>query len=112
MKYLESFNLKETQKKLKNIATSYFTGSDYDIDLYYKYFVIIHNFLFLENLYFDEVKLNNKELLSNINIPEINSKEEAVSFFKELYDVNSDVRFSIETLDSIEEIRQFKLKLR
>lgn len=74
-------------------------------DLYIKYFIIIHNFLLLENQFFDIVKLNNKEINRHLNLPKLETLDEVINKFKELYDTNSKVRFGVETFDSIEEIR-------
>jgi hypothetical protein len=81
-------------------------GGDFNnFDLYIKYFIILHNFLLLENQYFDIVKLSNKEINRYLNLPKLESLDQVINKFKELYDTNSKVRFGVETFDSIEEIR-------
>jgi ASC-1-like (ASCH) protein len=59
----------------------------------------------LEDRYFDIVKLSNKEINKYLNLPKLESLDEVINKFNELYDTNSNVRFGVETLDSIEEIR-------
>lgn len=71
-----------------------------------KYFTIIHNFLYLESMYLDLVKQCNKELNKNLTLPGNATLSEIKSMFSELYDPYNNVRFSVETLDSIEEIDQ------
>ncbi len=84
---------------------------DSDIDgIYLNYFIIIHNFLFIENKYIELVKICGKELNSNLNLPKLLTKDEVIDKFTELYDVNSLVRFSVETFDSIDEVRLFLLE--
>ncbi len=76
-------------------------------DIYTNYFVIIHNFLLLEDRFFDLVKLSNKELNTNLNLPKLSTVNDVIDKFNELYNTNSLVRFSVETMDSIEEVRTF-----
>lgn len=85
-------------------------GGDYNkFDIIIRYFIIIHNFLYLENSYFDIVKLSNKEINKYLNLPKLESLDDVISKFTELYDTNNKVRFAVETLDSIEEVRLLKL---
>ena len=69
----KSVNFTENQKRLREyikiLKENYDLGFDKDnrgnfnkFDLYIKYFIVLHNFLFLENRYFDAVKLSNKEI--------------------------------------------------
>ncbi len=112
---INSVNFTENQKRLREyikiLKENYDLGFVNDennfnrFDLYIKYFIIIHNFLFLEKKYFDIVKLSNKEINNNLNLPKLGSLDEVIIKFNELYDTKSKVRFGVETLDSIEEIR-------
>lgn len=117
-----SINFTENQKKLREyikiLEENYDLGSVKDeggnfnsFDLYIKYFIIIHNFLYLENRYFDIVKLSNKEINKYLNLPKLESLDDVINKFTELYDTNNKVRFAVETLDSIEEVRLLKSKL-
>jgi hypothetical protein len=69
------------------------------------YFIVLHNFLMIEQLFLDEIKLNNKEILVNLKLREVNDINNVLIVFAELYDINSKVRNNVETLDSIEPIR-------
>jgi len=116
-------NFTENQKRLreyiKTLKENYDLGIVKDeggnsnrFYIYISYFIIIHNFLFLENQYFDIVKLSNKEINKYLNLPKLESLDEVINKFSELYDTNSKVRFGVETLDSIEEIRLLLPKLK
>jgi len=111
-----SINFTENQKRLReyikilkenyDLGMVKDDGGDYNkFDIIIRYFIIIHNFLYLENSYFDIVKLSNKEINKYLNLPKLESLDDVISKFTDLYDTNSKVRFSVETLDSIEEIR-------
>jgi hypothetical protein len=119
----KSINFTENQKRLreyikilkKNYDLGFVKdkGGDYNkFDIIIKYFIIIHNFLYLENNYFNIVKLSNKEINKYLNLPKLKNLDEIINKFNELYDTNSKVRFAIETLDSIEEIRLLLPKLK
>ena len=69
------------------------------------YFIIIHNFLLVERMFQSEVTQCNKEINSNLNIKKLNTVDEVKELFTELYDPYHNVRFGIETLDSIESVR-------
>lgn len=123
LKESKSINFTENQKRLREyikiLKENYDLGYVKDdgggfnkFDLYIKYFIIIHNFLFLEDRYFDIVKLSNKEINKYLNLPKLESLDEVINKFNELYDTNSKVRFGVETLDSIEEIRILLPKLK
>lgn len=111
-----SINFNENQKRLREyikiLKENYDLGTIKDdsgnynkFDIIIRYFTIIHNFLYLENRYFDIVKLSNKEINKYLNLPKLESLDDVISKFTELYDTNNKVRFAVETLDSIEQIR-------
>jgi hypothetical protein len=81
------------------------SGKEYDLAK--QYFLILHNFLIVERMFADEVKAANKEINKNLILEPLNDDREVYQKFLELYDVNSNVRFGVETLDSIESVRQF-----
>lgn len=98
----------DIDNKLK-ILKSYIhiLGDNEDYDLYRKYFIIIHNWLIIERMFYDEVKSDNKELNKHLNLEKLNSVKEVIDKFTELYDTYSNVRFAVETFDSIESIRKY-----
>lgn len=106
-------NQKRLREYIKILKENYGLGSvkdeggDYNkFDIYLRYFIIIHNFLFLENKYFDIVKSSGKEINKHLDLPKLETLADVINKFSELYEPNSSkVRFSVETLDSIEEIR-------
>ena len=118
-----SINFTENQKRLReyikilkenyDLGIVKDDGGDYNkFDIIIRYFTIIHNFLYLENSYFNIVKLSDKELNKYLNLTKLESLEDIINKFNDLYDTNSKVRFSIETLDSIEEIRLLLIDFR
>lgn len=107
-------NQKRLREYIKILKKNYDLGfvKDEDgnynkFDIIIKYFIIIHNFLHLEEKYSDLIKLSNKELNKYLNLPNLESLQDVLEKFNDLYDINSKVRFSVETLDSIDEIRDF-----
>tara|TARA_R110000772_G_scaffold141428_2_gene251079 strand:- start:41 stop:466 length:426 start_codon:yes stop_codon:yes gene_type:complete len=80
---------------------------DVNADTAKVYFTIIHNFLVIERQFFPEVEAANKELNKYLKLKPLNGGEEVMAKFRELYDTKHPVRFSVETLDSIESIRKF-----
>lgn len=110
-------NQKRLRKYIKILKDNYELGKedfgDYNkFDIIMRYFIVIHNFLYLENKYFDKVKITGKELNKYLDLPNLESLGDIINKFNELYDTNSKVRFSVETLDSIEEIRLILPKLK
>jgi len=72
-----------------------------------KYFIILHNFLLIERMFYEEVKEARKEINKHLNLEKLNDQHDVYQKFLELYDINSHIRFAIETFDSIESIRLF-----
>lgn len=118
-----SINFTENQKRLReyikilkenyDLGVVKDDGGNYNkFDIIIRYFIIIHNFLYLENKYFDFVKLSGKEINKYLHLPKLETLEDVINKFNELYDTNSKVRFGVETLDSIEEIRLILPELR
>jgi hypothetical protein len=116
LKESKSVNFTENQKRLReyikilkenyDLGVIKDEGGNYNkFDIIIRYFIIIHNFLYLEDRYFDVVKLSGKELNKYLKLSKLESLEDVINKFNELYDTNSKVRFGVETFDSIEEIR-------
>jgi hypothetical protein len=73
--------------------------------LQYDFFDVLVKGLMLEDKYQDEITAAGKDILKHLDLPTLNSIQPIMNLFTELYDVNSRVRFALETLDSIETIR-------
>lgn len=77
----------------------------------YRYFEILIRALAIEAKFYEQVKAADKEILKYLNcLDDLSPKPtitEVVDKFNELYDTHNKVRFAIETLDSIEEIRLY-----
>lgn len=79
----------------------------FDVDIYLRYFIIIHNFLLIEERFKNEVIQSNKEIDKYLDLENTTDVSKILDKAKELYDPNSKVRFAIETFDSIEEVRLY-----
>jgi len=104
-------NLKIIRKYIKIIteeeSKKTYGEDDYNKeDMMIRYFTMLHNWLIIETLYKDEVKLANKELNKHISLPITTDIKIIEEKFNEYYDYNSPVRFAIETFDSIQPIRE------
>lgn len=72
------------------------------------------------NIFISKIKSSNKEILKHLDdlkpiIDEISEEEKPAiiqSEFERLYDPNHPVRFAVETLDSVEEVRIIKEALK
>jgi len=78
-----------------------------NIDLYKKYFIILHNFLIIERMFYDDVVINNKEINNNLKLEKLNTVEQVINKFNELYDVYNIIRNNIETFDNIDSIGNY-----
>lgn len=96
----------ENQRRLREYIRVLRKNQNNDVyNLYIKYFIIIHNFLYLENEHYNLVKECGKEINKYLVLPELKLND-IIKKFEELYDNEySMVRFSVETFYSIEEIR-------
>jgi hypothetical protein len=84
------------------------TKSDYYLAK--KYFIILYNFLIIEQEFFDDVVACGKQINKYLELKELNNIDEVYQKFLELYDTKHHVRFSVETFDSIESVRQYLSK--
>jgi len=72
------------------------------------YFIILHNFLELEDMFYDQCTMANKNINIHLTLlSDVKMCSTAVQIGKLLYSPNHKVRFGIETLDSIEDVRVF-----
>jgi hypothetical protein len=112
---------KTSSKELK-IILSYITFSNTRIthDLLTTYFTALSNALIYELYFPEEIKSAGKEILKHLGdlkpITDDMSEEKKLAIiqseFERLYDPNHPVRFAIETLDSVEEVRIIKEALK
>lgn len=71
------------------------------------YFSIIVYALLLEEKFPEQFKVSGKEVLKYCDIPYVNTREEIMELLFELYDSSHKLRFAVETMSSIEEVRQY-----
>lgn len=101
-------NIPDNQKRLREYIKILKENSDLEnINFFIRYFIIIHNFLHMEEKYSDLIKMSNKELNKYLNLPKLKNVDDIIDKFYELYDLNSKVRFAAETLNSIDEVNEF-----
>lgn len=98
--------LKDKLKTLKNYI-KILKKKYNDSDIIVRYFLLIHNFLIIENLYKDEIDNSNKSLNKYLSLPDTNDISDIENLFNIYYDRYSKVRFSIETLDSVDSVRNY-----
>ena len=102
----------DIDSKLK-ILKSYINilkNSEKKLDDFYiqkKYFLILYNWLIIERMFYPDVVATNKELNKYLDLPKLNTVDEVLKKFTELYDNYGKVRFAVETFDSIESINQY-----
>ena len=82
-------------------------NSQKEYNLAKTYFIILHNFLIIERMMYADVKEAGKEINKHLNLEKLNNEKDVYQKFLELYDNNSHIRFAVETLDSIESVRQY-----
>lgn len=73
--------------------------------LQYSYFEWLVLGLMYEEKFEAQFKLADKELLKHFDIPKCNFVWEVDEYFKEIYNVYHPIRNNIETMDSIQEVR-------
>ena len=114
MKFLKKFNENNKWYDIDNklyLLRSYIhildNNDNINIDLYKKYFIILHNFLIIERMFYDDVVINNKEINNNLKLEKLNTVEQVINKFNELYDVYNIIRNNIETFDNIDSIGNY-----
>jgi len=101
--------LKDNDEIVSNKEDPEYKYNKYEV--YITYFTIIHNALLLEQRFYNLFKLSNKEVNKYLDLPELSDVKDIIDKFSELYDSHNKVRFAVETMDSIEEVRQYFKKL-
>lgn len=71
------------------------------------YFMLLHNFLIVERMFYDDVVASGKEIYKYLELEPLKTTKEIHTRFLELYDVHHIVRNHIETFDSVEPIRKY-----
>lgn len=112
-------NRKSIRRYIKNIIKSKeygdghkFDDGEYNIyDFWIKYLIIIHNSLLMEEKFQNEFKISGKEINKHLKLLNTTDFNKMIKLSQNYYDSNSKVRFGIETMDSIEEVRIYVNKL-
>ena len=110
MKFIKHFESYNTLDKNLSILKSYITIiNKYKVytDFAKKFFIILHNFLIIEELFKKEVITSGKELNKHLDLEKLDSANDVFEIFKKLYDVNHIIRNNIENFTRIDVIKQF-----
>lgn len=94
--------LKEYVKILDNegrLHTSY--------NLVKAYFIILHNFILIEHKFQVDVCASNKEINKHLNLVHLDTVQDVYDLFFKLYEVHHVVRNNVETLNSIDSVRDY-----
>jgi hypothetical protein len=86
------------------------SNSKENYDLVISYFICLHNYLIIEREFFEDIKLHNKEINKYLLLENFNSETDIYNTFLELYDIYNIIRNNVETLDSIDIVRDFLSK--
>lgn len=106
-KYDKWYNIDDKLYLLKSYI-SILKNSDKDYDLAISYFTVLHNFLIIERMFYEDVKLANKEINKYLQLEKLSNEEEIYGKFLELYDnEKSIIRTNVETFDNIERINLY-----
>lgn len=81
------------------------SGGNYDLAK--TYFIILHNFLIIEQKFYNDVVASGKEINKFLNLKKINTTNEVLKKFLELYDIKHQIRNNVETFDNIDSIHQY-----
>lgn len=73
-----------------------------------RFLMIIHNYLWVEDLYYDQMLMQNKSIGKHLKLEEgITNVNNAIALFRTVYDPNHHVRSAIETLEDVSDIKYF-----
>ena len=87
-------------------------GYSYNVyNLWVTFLTFLHNSLHIEEKLHDEFKLANKEINKFLDLRKTNDFSEIIQLCQKYYSPYSEVRFGLETMDSIEEVRLYMEEL-
>ena len=77
-----------------------------------RFFMIVHNYLWIESLYYDQMLMQKKSISQHLDLEEdITNVNNAIAYFKKIYKENSSVRNAIEPIEDVSDIKWFFLSL-
>lgn len=71
------------------------------------YFIILHNFLIIERMFYPEISLAKKEINKFLELEKLNNVDDVMNKFSELYDINNPVRNNVELLGNIQSVGEY-----
>lgn len=105
MKHLKTYEGNTVKENLSIIKKYIYTLNRSNIDdnhhLAMTYFIILYNFLIIEEIFHSDVVLHSKELNKYLDLEKLDDNKEIYEVFIDLYNVHSEVRNNIETFDNI-----------
>ena len=104
------YNIDNKLEILKDYVDRLNNEFDVTNNLIKAYFIVLHNFLIIERQFYSDVVLAGKEINKYLHIKKAVSIADIINTFNKYYDIYHPVRNNVETLDSIEEIRQYLSK--
>jgi len=119
--YLEKIPLpQESSPKIFKILVAYINTLKSSENIFLNFFLSLNDTIVFELYFPEEIKLAGKEILKHLGdlkpITEDMNEEKKLAIiqreFERLYDPNHPVRFALETLDSVEEVRIIKEALK
>jgi hypothetical protein len=100
------YNIDEKLSILRNYIYI-LKNSKKDYNLPITYFTVLHNFLIVERMFFDDVKLNKKEINKHLKLENLRNIKDVYKKFLELYNTDSVIRINVETIDTINSIKKY-----
>jgi hypothetical protein len=80
-------------------------GADYfNAELAIKYFVILHNFLLLEDMHYDQAIMAKSNINKHLNLKPLPKVRDIMTIFYRVYNHGSKVRCGLEGLKKVEEV--------
>jgi hypothetical protein len=71
------------------------------------YFIILHNFILIEHKFQADVTACNKEINKHLNLVHLDTVQDVYDLFFKLYHVNHVIRNNVETLVSVDSVRDY-----
>lgn len=73
-----------------------------------QYFLVIHNFLLIEEMFYDQCIMNDTQINIHLSLMEdVRFCATALQYYRRYYDPNHKIRYSLENIWKIEDVRLF-----
>lgn len=95
----------EISKLNRLLSILYFEKDENEVQ--YSWFTWCVKALLLEEIFDTEFIKAGKHILKHFNVPKVETVEDINIYFLEIYNVHHPIRNNIETMDSIQEVREY-----